>query len=195
MYIKRILRVLILGVTVSVSDSRIFVSFVSRVLVSGDLGIDHNSLQYLLQQKTLSTAQQKWIEKIATFDMEILHKRGKDNVVVDSLSRKDEEVKAYAISVADLDWLDEIRGEYAKDPDTRALINDPNQGTKLEWRNDILWYKGRIYLSTTSRFKTKVLKESHESPAARFLQNLLQCQAIILLEGNVYRHSKVCSRM
>ena len=35
MYIKRILRVLILGVTVSVSDSRIFVS---RVPVSGDLG-------------------------------------------------------------------------------------------------------------------------------------------------------------
>ena len=37
MYIKRILRVLIPGVTVSVSDSRIFVSFVSRVPVSGDL--------------------------------------------------------------------------------------------------------------------------------------------------------------
>ena len=69
---------------------------------------DHNSLQYLLQQKTLSTKQQKWIEKIATFDMEILHKRGRDYVVADALSRKDEEVKAYAILVAVLDWLDEI---------------------------------------------------------------------------------------
>jgi len=56
----------------------------------------HNSLQYLLQQKTLSTEQQKWIEKIATFDMEILHKRGKDNLVADALSRKDE-VQTYAI--------------------------------------------------------------------------------------------------
>ena len=37
-----------------------------------------NSLHYLLQQKTLSTEQQKWIEKIATFVMEILYKRGKD---------------------------------------------------------------------------------------------------------------------
>ena len=37
---------------------------------------------------------------IATFEMEILHKRGKNNVVVDALSRKDEEVKAYAISIA-----------------------------------------------------------------------------------------------
>jgi hypothetical protein len=47
---------------------------------------DHNSLQYLLQQKTLSTEQQKWMEKLSTFDMEIIHKKGKDNVVVDALS-------------------------------------------------------------------------------------------------------------
>ena len=76
--------------------------------------------------------------KNVTFDMEILNKRGKDNVVVDALSRKDEEFKAYAISVAVPDWLDEIRGEYAQDPDTCTLINDPNHGPIFEWRNDIL---------------------------------------------------------
>ena len=58
--------------------------------------------------------------------MEILHKMGKDNVFTDALSRKGEEGKAYAISVTVADWLDEIRGEYAKDPDSCALINDPN---------------------------------------------------------------------
>ena len=73
--------------------------------------------------------------------MEILHKRRRDNVVADALSQKDEEVKAYTISVAVLDWLDEIRGEYAKDPDTCSLIDDPNQGSRFEWRNGILWYK------------------------------------------------------
>jgi hypothetical protein len=77
---------------------------------------DHNSLQYLLRQKTLSTEQQKWMEKLSTFDMEIIHKKGKDNVVVDALSRKDEEVRAYATTVVIPDWLDEIRVEYAKDP-------------------------------------------------------------------------------
>jgi hypothetical protein len=62
----------------------------------------------LLQQKTLSTEQQKWIEKISTFDMEIIHKRGKDNIMVYSLSRKDEETQVFAISIANLEWLDEI---------------------------------------------------------------------------------------
>ena len=60
---------------------------------------DHNSLQHLLQQNMLTTEQQKWIEKISTFDMDILHKNGKDNVVVDALSRKDEEVQVYAVSI------------------------------------------------------------------------------------------------
>ena len=81
--------------------------------------------------------------------MEILHKWGRNTVVDDALSRKDEEVKAYAISFVVPDWLDEIWGEYAKDPDTYTLINDPNQGPRFEWRNDILWYKGRINLGLT----------------------------------------------
>jgi hypothetical protein len=62
----------------------------------------------LLQQKTLSTEQQKWIEKIAMFYMEILHKRGKYNIVVDALSLKDEETQVFAISIAIPEWLDEI---------------------------------------------------------------------------------------
>ena len=70
---------------------------------------DHNSLQHLLQQKTLTTEQQKWIEKISTFDMDILHKKGKDNVVADTLSRKDEEVQVYAVSMVIPEFLDEIQ--------------------------------------------------------------------------------------
>lgn len=30
---------------------------------------DHNSLQFLLQQKTLSTEQQKWMDKLLAFDL------------------------------------------------------------------------------------------------------------------------------
>ena len=61
--------------------------------------IDHNSLQHLLQQKMLMTKHKKWIEKICTFDMEILHKNGKDNVVFDALSRKNEGVQVYDVSM------------------------------------------------------------------------------------------------
>ena len=87
---------------------------------------DHNSLQHLLQQKTLTTEQQKWIEKLATFDMEILHKKGKDNVVADALSRKDEEIQNCAISMVVPEWLDGIRTEYAKNLEVCSIINNIN---------------------------------------------------------------------
>ena len=108
--------------------------------------IDHSSVQYLLQQKTLSTEQSKWIEKIVAFDMETIHKKWKENVIADALSRKDEDITSYSISVAIPYWLDEIRSEYTKDPETRTIINNSNRDPKFDWKNDILWYKGRIYL-------------------------------------------------
>ena len=119
---------------------------------------EHNSLQYLRQHKTLSTEQQKRIEKITAFDMEIIHKKGKENVVVDALSRKYEDITSYSISVAISEWLNEIRSEYAKDLETSIIINNSNRHPKFEWKNNILWYKGRIYLNSKSKFKFKAIK-------------------------------------
>ena len=95
--------------------------------------------------------------------MEILHKKGKDNVVADALSRKDEETTLLAVSIVVPEWLNEIRSEYAKDPDMLAIINNLPGNSKFEWKNDILWYKGRIYLNSKSKFRSKILKESHDS--------------------------------
>jgi hypothetical protein len=98
--------------------------------------------------------------------MEILHKRGKDNIVVDALSRKDEEAQVFAVLIAIPEWLNEIQIEYDKNIETCSIINDLTQYPKFEWKNDILWYKRRIYLNTNSKFKTKVLQEAHDCPAA-----------------------------
>jgi len=69
---------------------------------------DHNSLQNLLQPKTLSTEQHKWIEKNDAFDMEKVHKKGKDIVIENAISRKDEGMISYSVSIMILEWLDEI---------------------------------------------------------------------------------------
>ena len=71
--------------------------------------------------------------------MEIIHKRGKENVVVDALSKKDEYITSYSILVAIPDWLDEIRSEYTKDLEISTIINDSNHDPKFEWKNHILW--------------------------------------------------------
>src|SRR5204862_3874394 len=48
---------------------------------------DHRSLVYFKTQSNLNQRQLRWQEKAADYDMEILYKPGKENVVADALSR------------------------------------------------------------------------------------------------------------
>jgi len=42
-----------------------------------------------------------------------------------------------------------------------------DQNSSYEWRNGILWYKERTYLTSSSKFKIKALKNSYDSLAMR----------------------------
>jgi len=64
------------------------------------------------------------MEKLSVFDLEILHKKGKENVVVDALSRKDDGHITCDAMIVILEWFDEIQSEYAKDKDCHSMINN-----------------------------------------------------------------------
>jgi hypothetical protein len=49
---------------------------------------DHNNLKYFLDQKELNERQQKWVRKIQAYNFDIEFVKGKNNVVVDALSRR-----------------------------------------------------------------------------------------------------------
>ena len=97
--------------------------------------------------------------------------KGKENRVIDNLSRKHEsDGSLCSISIVVPEWISKVQCEYVKDPKTRKLIEEVenNKATnfKYSWEKDILWYKQRIYVPSSSKFKTQVLKENHESPIA-----------------------------
>jgi hypothetical protein len=50
--------------------------------------IDHKSLKYIFTQKELNLRQQRWLELIKDYDLEIQYHLKKANVVADTLSRK-----------------------------------------------------------------------------------------------------------
>jgi hypothetical protein len=49
---------------------------------------DHESLKYIRGQAKLNKCHAKWVEFIETFLYIIKHKKGKDNVIVNALSRR-----------------------------------------------------------------------------------------------------------
>ena len=51
------------------------------------------NIKYFLEQRLSSEEKQKWVTKMSGYDFEIIYKRGKQNVVVDALSIKYEDVK------------------------------------------------------------------------------------------------------
>jgi hypothetical protein len=49
---------------------------------------DHESLKHIRDQEKLNKRHSKWEEFIQTFPYIINHKKGKDNVIADALSRR-----------------------------------------------------------------------------------------------------------
>jgi len=90
---------------------------------------DHDSLKYFLEQRLSSEEQQKWVTKMLGYDFEIIYQKGKQNVVADALSRKDEDVEELlcAISIIQPDWINEAREEWKNDKEVWALIRKLQQ--------------------------------------------------------------------
>jgi hypothetical protein len=67
---------------------------------------DNDILKYLLEQRLSSEEKQKWVTKMLGYYFEIIYKKGKQNVVANALSRKDEDVKEflYGIYIIQPDW-------------------------------------------------------------------------------------------
>jgi hypothetical protein len=53
-----------------------------------ELRIDHNGLKYLFDQPNLNDRKRRWLEFLSECDFDINHIKGKENKVVDALSRR-----------------------------------------------------------------------------------------------------------
>jgi hypothetical protein len=165
---------------------------------------DHDSLKYFLEQRLSSEEQQKWVTKILGYDFEMIYKKGKQNVVADALSRKDEDVEAFlcAISIIQPDWIVEARDEWKNDEKVWSLIQrlqqDSSASDTFTWKNDSLWYKDRLYLCKDSQLKKKVLLELHTSPVgghSGFLKTYHRVKKDFFWDGlktNVQRFVEEC---
>ena len=77
-----------------------------------------------MEQRLSSEEQQKWVTKMLGYEFEIVCKKGKENIVADALSRKDEKDEALlcALSILQENWVVEAKEEWKNDVATSNLI-------------------------------------------------------------------------
>jgi hypothetical protein len=93
-----------------------------------ELRTDHNGLKYLFDHPTLNARKSIWLEFLCEYDFDIKHIKGKENKVVDALSRRVHELDSTTISMYQSD-LKEIFVEAAKsDLQYMELVTKLQQG-------------------------------------------------------------------
>eukprot|EP01018_Ginkgo_biloba_P014062 Gb_18051 [translate_table: standard] len=96
-----------------------------------------------------------------------MYKKGRENIVVDALSIKDDDLTFNAISIAEPAWLTDIQNNY--DEDMKKLRDDileVKRNNKWRIKNGLILYKDMIFLTKNSSTITKVLYNERASPIA-----------------------------
>nr|GFB86078.1 putative reverse transcriptase domain-containing protein [Tanacetum cinerariifolium] len=112
---------------------------------------DHKSLQHILDQKELNMRQRRWLELLNDYDCDIRYNSGKENVVADALSRKEQEpplrVRALVMTIG-LDL-------------PRQILNAQTNARKLEniKKEDV---GGTSWLPCYGDLRTVIMHESHK---------------------------------
>ncbi|GJV95580.1 putative reverse transcriptase domain-containing protein [Tanacetum coccineum] len=141
----------------------------------------HKSLQHILDQKELNMRQRRLLELLSDYDYDIRYHPGKANVVVNALSRKEQEpplrVRALVMTIS-LDLPKQIlnaqtearKPENIKNEDVGGMLvkNAKNPEAirmeKLEPRTDgTLCLNGRSWLPCYGDLRIVIMHESHKS--------------------------------
>jgi hypothetical protein len=156
-----------------------------------DIFTDHKSLKYIFTQLELNMRQQRWLELIKDYELEIHYHPGNANVVADALSRKSQvnTLAAHPMSFElakefdrlSLRFLNNTQGvtveleptleqdirkgqrEDEKINEIRELIID---GKGLDFHEDakgVVWFKDRLCVPDIKSIWELILKEAHET--------------------------------
>ncbi|OMO64097.1 reverse transcriptase [Corchorus capsularis] len=130
------------------------------------LGIDHESLKYMLDQSTHTHAQHKWLVQMMQYDFEIQYRQGHTNVVADVLSRQPV-AELLTNSVFSTDLLARIQQSWEQDKSLAGHItkvkSHPMAGAKFTWNSGQFRRKGKLVVGADTKLRRELLELFHSS--------------------------------
>jgi hypothetical protein len=76
--------------------------------------IDQQNLKYMASQRLTEGIQHKLLMRLLEFNYTIEYKKGKENVVVDALSRQDHSISTISVGIPS--YVTDIENSYSDDP-------------------------------------------------------------------------------
>ncbi|GKA66756.1 putative reverse transcriptase domain-containing protein [Tanacetum coccineum] len=127
------------------------------------------SLQHILDQKELNMRQRRWLELLADYDCEIRYHPGKENVVADSLSRK-ERIKPLRVRALVMGTL-HPKLPYNLEAQTEAIKEENIKAENLRGMDKAFkvrpdgtrCIKNRSWLPLFGNLRDLIMHESHKS--------------------------------
>lgn len=132
---------------------------------------DHKTLTHLMEQVVLTPEQQHYLSKLLGFEYTITYKPGKDNLVVDALSRQLNHPTAQFLgfSTPKFLFLYQLLHENQTYSDLiqlqKLIMADPSKYPDMHIRDGLLYKKGKLFISANSPLKQQLLHEFHSTPA------------------------------
>ena len=132
---------------------------------------DNKGLKYLLDQPNLNTRQDRWLAFLSEYDFEIQHIKGKENKVVDALSRNAKLNFAAVIDTYKIDLEEQLEEGIRLDKNYEKLqakvrenlMESLSIGYSLNEKG-LLLYKDRLYVPNVPKIKLLILNEIHKTP-------------------------------
>ena len=90
---------------------------------------DNVSMQYFETQPKITSKQWRWVDVLAYFNVDLIHKLGRDNVVPAALSRREE---LRIVFTGELSLMRKIREGYQDDEESKKTLDMLRLGKKLE---------------------------------------------------------------
>jgi hypothetical protein len=130
--------------------------------------MDHEILKHLFNQRDINAKQRRWTEFMSEYDFGISYIKGKENVVVDALSRRSHVFSLVPLKVNLREHvLTQLLGDswYLKvtsNLQSGRQLDPKYEGYSLE-ADGILRYRGRMYIHEGGDIRSIILKEAHRA--------------------------------
>ena len=125
-------------------------------------------MKYLLHQPNLNARQARWLAFLSEYDFEIQHIKGKQNKVVDALSRNARLNFAAAINTYTTDLDEQLKAGIEQDEIYQSLQvktkENPRESLSKSYSlnaKEFLLYKDRMYVP---KVRLLILDEIHKNP-------------------------------